>query len=97
MARPSARSMTFNDSFFETLGKSEPVEKLITTAAGSVEQLAKSTAPVGETGNYRDRIHVEIKIARYRKVALVIAGDEKSLLIEAKTGNLARALKAAKI
>lgn len=88
--------MEFNNAFFEQLGGSPAVEKLVVDAAQTVAAAARSSAPVG-SGDYRDRIRVQvIRHRRLRTVALVVAEDPKSLLVEAKTGNLARALQRVK-
>lgn len=94
MATAPKGTFVFNDRFFEQLGKSAPVVALVVAAAHRVEGTAKQTAPVGETHGYVNGIHVETKEAKYRTVALVVASDPKSMLIESKTGNLARAVKA---
>jgi hypothetical protein len=85
--------MQFNDNFFAEIGTSAPVKKICDDKAKSIADRARSTAPV-ETGEYRDGIKTSSKRARYRYVALVVATDPKSLLIEAKTGNLVKALRA---
>lgn len=83
--------MQFNDSIFDELGRSAGVEKLCVDVAEKVASTARATAPV-DSGNYREDIDVKVKHQK-RVVALVIARDWKSMLIESKTGNLARALK----
>lgn len=85
--------MQFNDNFFAEIGTSAPVKKLCDDKAKSVANRARASAPV-KTGAYRNGIETSSKRARYRYVALVVATDEKSLLIEAKTGNLVKALRA---
>lgn len=61
--------------------------------ADRVAAQARSTAPV-DTGAYRDSITVEVAETD-RTVVRVVAKDRKSHVIEARTGNLARALDAA--
>lgn len=51
---------------------------------------AKATAPV-DTGAYRDSIVVEDDTTD-RAVVRIVANDPKSHVIEARTGNLAKAL-----
>lgn len=88
--------MEFNNAFFEELGGSPAVEALVVAAAKRVEGAAKAAAPV-DTGAYRAGIHVEVRRHRkLRTVALVVASDPKSMIIESKRGTLARALQAAK-
>ena len=85
--------VTINNAFFEQLGRSAPVVALVNEARDRVAQTARSTAPVGETGDYKRGIVTRGKVDKKRYVGLVVATDEKSLLIESKTGNLARALR----
>ena len=84
----------FNNAFFEELSVSEPVTALVVEAAERVAQIARDGVP-HITGDYANGIGVAVKHQK-RSVALVIAADPKSMIIESKTGNLARALRAAK-
>lgn len=84
--------MQFNDAFFDTLLTSPAVESLVMQSTEAVAAEARSTAPV-DTGEYRDGIKVKKKFQK-RVVGLVRAEDPKSMIIEAKTGNLARAVRA---
>lgn len=86
--------MEFNETFFSELGKSTEVTNLCVDRANKIAELARSTAPVDES-DYRDSIQVVTKEATRRNVVLVVAGDWKAMIIESKTGNLARALKKA--
>lgn len=54
---------------------------------------AQSSAPV-ETGEYRSSIHIE-QATTDRVAIRVVADSDHALVVEAKTGNLARALDAA--
>lgn len=81
----------FNNQFFEDLGRSPEVTKLCKDKADQVAASARASAPV-DSGDYRDSIHVEIASRGRRNVALVVASDAKTMLIESETGNLARAL-----
>jgi len=63
-----------------------PLMEIADKAAGK----ARATAPV-DTGAYRDRIEVEVDETD-RTVVRVVAHDPKSSLVEARTGNLKRAL-----
>ena len=63
--------------------------------AEKVAAAARESAPVGETGDYRDGIHVQTD----RRTGLndwahayVVADAPHSGFVEARTGNLARAL-----
>jgi hypothetical protein len=84
----------FNEAFFQELSTSPAVTGLVMGVAEQIAADARSTAPV-DTGAYRDGIRVELKHQK-RSVALVVAHDKKSMLIESKTGNLVRALQRAK-
>lgn len=84
--------MIFNDKFFEEIGKSPEVTNLVRGVATDVARTARATAEV-DTGAYRNNIEVQIKEARYRNVALVVGTDPKTLIIEAHTHNLLRALR----
>lgn len=84
--------MQFNDSFFEELGKSAGVERLTKAAAEKVASAARSSAPV-DTGDYKRRLVVVKKQSSKRTVYLVKGTDPKTMLIESKTGNLARSLR----
>lgn len=64
--------------------------------AEAVADAAIASAPV-KTGNYRDSIHVEVDESPVdgRARARVVASAPHAHLVEARTGNLARALNAA--
>jgi hypothetical protein len=86
-------AVKFNNSFFSRLGHSARVTALLQRKAEAVAARAKATAPV-DTGAYRNSIAVRIKNSATRNVALVVAEDPKSMLIESETGNLLSALNA---
>ena len=86
--------MQFNDSFFEQMGKSAGVERLVEDRADAVAAAARATAPVAE-GDYRDGITVVKRESDKRTVFLVKGTNWKTMLIESKTGNLVRALRRA--
>lgn len=88
-----AGRMEFNEAFFERLGKSPEVTALCVSKAEQTATNARASAPV-DTEAYRNSISVSVQPRRRRNAAVVTAADWKSLLIESKTGNLARALKA---
>lgn len=87
-----ASGMDFNPSFFKQLGHSSGVRAECVSIANEVAANARSSAPV-DTGAYRAGIKVKVESHGDRNVAVVVASDEKSLLIESQTGNLARALR----
>lgn len=66
------------------------VRAAVAAAADQVAQRAITNAPV-QTGAYRDSIHRE-SITTDRAVERVVANAPHALLVEARTGNLARAL-----
>ena len=84
--------MMFNDGYFDELGNSAPVERIVVGAAEDAASVARSTAPV-DSGEYRDSIHVEVDRAAHRVVAKVVASSDHSMLVESQTGNLSRALR----
>ena len=71
------------------------VEQLTDAAGERALQSATVSAPVDE-GNYQRGLRSEHHESRYRRTTRVVGTDSKTMLIESKTGNLARALKAAK-
>lgn len=85
--------MKFEDSYFGQLLVSPAVEALVKAPAERVATVARANAPV-DTGAYRNSIRTTTKRQK-RVVALVQATDPKAMLIEARTGNLVRALRAA--
>ncbi len=95
MARNGHTDVEFNPRFFETVLRQPKVEAVVDQAAQRALAVAKATAPV-DSGEYRDGLHIEHHDSRYRRAARVVGGDDKTMIIESKTGNLARALKAAK-
>lgn len=82
-----------NSDGVKELLKSPEVEEHLAGLASIVEGAAVSGAPV-ETGRYRDSIYYETEQKANRVIAIVATSDPAGRLIEAKTGNLARALDA---
>lgn len=85
-------AVQFNNAYFEQLSRSPGVVRITVDAARRIAATARSTAPAA-TGAYRNSIVVRLKYQR-RAVALVVGTDRKTMIIESKTGNLARALRA---
>ncbi|MFI8593731.1 HK97 gp10 family phage protein [Microbacterium sp. NPDC078428] len=85
-------AVKFNNAFFDDLSRSAGVAALVDEATERIAQTARSTAPT-ESGDYRDGIVTAGKYQR-RYVGLVIGTDPKTMIIESRTGNLARALRA---
>lgn len=87
-------SFTFNDEFFSELGASPAVIDLTTAAAEKVLAASKASAPVA-TGGYKRSLHLETRQKKYRRQVVVVADADDALLVESRTGNLARALRSA--
>lgn len=86
-----AADAQINDSFFSELGHSPAVTALCVQKAEEVAAIARASGPK-DTNDYVNSIRVEVVSGATRNTARVIAGDRKSMIIESKTGNLARAL-----
>ena len=84
-----------NPRFFETVLRQPRVERLVDEVADAALTNARTGAPV-DTEAYRNGLHIEHHESRFRRTTRVVGSDEKTMLIESKTGNLARALKGAK-
>lgn len=72
---------------------SDGVRGMLTVKAGSVLAAAQSTAPI-ESGAYKASLSI-IQATTDRAVVRVGAGVDYALVVEARTGNLARSLDAA--
>lgn len=94
MPRMGQTIVEFNPKFFDEIMRSAGVERLTDESAERTLAIAKATAPV-DTAAYRDGLHIEHRESRHRRVTRVVGDDAKTLLVESKTGNLARALKQA--
>lgn len=86
--------MRFNDSYIPGLGKSPAVVAIVRAKAEQIAAAARASAPV-DTGEYRDSIHVEMESTPYRVVGKVVASSGHAMAVEARTGNLQRALRSA--
>lgn len=95
MVRKGQTEVDFNPEFFDNIMRSSGVERLSESVARSALVTAQSAAPV-DTGAYRRGLHIEHHQSKFRDAVRVVGSDPKTMLIEAKTGNLARALKATK-
>jgi len=95
MARSGDTDVQFNEGFFESVLRTAPVEALVDGVGNRALGIAQANAPV-DTEEYRNGLHLEHHDSRYRRTTRVVGDDSKTLLIESKTGNLARALKGAK-
>lgn len=83
----------FNDAVFDEILKSSGVDRLTKSIADEIASTARSTAPVDQ-GDYRAGIGVRKKMTPHRPVYLVVGENWKTMIIEARTGNLVRALRA---
>lgn len=86
-------SVHFNESYFDSLLQSAEVEALCMSKAQQALKVAQATAPV-DTGAYRDGLKIEVRKSAHRKSFRVVGTDKKTILVECKTGNLVRALRA---
>lgn len=95
MAGSEQIKVHFNDSFFDQMLNSAGVRALTRGAVEKALGVAKANAPV-DTGAYRDGLQVEAVQRAHRTTFMVVGHDSKTMLVESKTGNLRKALKAAK-
>jgi hypothetical protein len=85
-------SLTWNPGFFEGfLYRAPGIIASVQEAADRVAAIARGSAPV-DTGVYRNSIRVQIKFQQ-RAVAIVVADCDHAMIVESRTGNLARALR----
>lgn len=95
MARSGDSEVEFNPRFFEAVLRQPRVERLVDAVAEGALAKMRADAP-RDTEEYVNGLHIEHRESRYRRVTRVVGSDEKTLLIESKTGNMARGLKQAK-
>lgn len=84
-------AIEFNNGALDALTHAPGVVAVVMQATDRIAAQARSGAPV-DSGEYKGKIRTRVKYQK-RAVGLVEATDEKSLIIESKTGNLARAVK----
>lgn len=82
-----------NSAGIRALLNSSGVRADLTRRAERVLEAARASAPV-DTGEYRDNLHI-LEDSTDRAVVRVGSTVPHGLVVEAKTGNLARALDAA--
>lgn len=82
--------LKLNSRGMQEMLTSQGVRRVLRQEAQEVAARARSTAPV-DSGEYRDSITV-VDATTDRAVARVVAADPKGHIVEARTGNLARAL-----
>jgi len=84
----------FDQGFFDGLMRSAGIQSLQQAAAQRVLAAAQASAPM-KTGAYKRGLRIAKAEHKYRTTYLVEGTAPHTLLVEAKTGNLARALKSA--
>ena len=89
----SIHGWKLNSSGIGGLLKSDEVRSVVTARAQSVLSSAQAMAPV-DSGEYRNSIHM-FQATTDRAVTRVGSDADHALTIEARTGNLARALDSA--
>ncbi|WRS30600.1 hypothetical protein U6G28_02620 [Actinomycetaceae bacterium MB13-C1-2] len=94
MARGGDVKTEFDQGYFDSIMRSAGVQSLERDAAERVLAAAKAAAPV-KTGAYKAGLRIEKAEAKYRTVYLVVGTDWKTMLVESRSGVLARALKSA--
>lgn len=88
-------SFEFNAGFFEELGQSPGVKKLVREAADRVAGVMRDTAP-NDSGDLARSIKVEQSPVPGRVVYRVGSESEYALAQEARTGFMARSVKRAR-
>lgn len=95
MAGSGQVKVHFNDAFFDEILNSAGVRAMTRGAAEKALGVARANAPV-DTGAYRDGLEVMAVQHAHRTTFMVVGTDAKTMLVESRTGNLRKALKAAK-
>jgi hypothetical protein len=95
MPRAGQTYIDFDDRFFDAIMKSEGVKQLTRQSAERTLAQAMANAPV-DTGKYRDRLGIEEVEHAHRTTYMVVGHDAKTMLIESRTQNLARAFRKAR-
>ena len=93
MAGSGQVKVHFNDAFFDEILNSAGVRAM--TRGAAEKALGVARAPV-DTGAYRDGLEVKAVQHAHRTTFMVVGTDAKTMLVESRTGNLRKALKAAK-
>lgn len=92
MASKGQTHIDFDQRFFDTAMRMPGVKALQLEAGQKALARARATAPV-DSGNYKKGLVLKWVKRGYRDALIVEGTDPKTLLVEAKTGNLARSLK----
>lgn len=83
--------VTINPKGLNAALSQKGVRRELARIAEQTADRARSTAPT-QTGEYRDSIHSDVVDGWVRPRGRVFADADYSMSVEAKTGNLARAL-----
>lgn len=83
--------MRHNGNFYDELLVSPAVEALVMVPTKAIAAQARATAPVASR-EYQNGIRATSKKQK-RVVGIVESSDEKTMIIEARTGNMVRALR----
>lgn len=84
--------LQWDNAAMDELARGAGIAGAVMDATEDIAQTARTDAPVGATQEYRTSIKTALKYQE-RAVGLVYSDDDKALIVEAKTGNLARAVK----
>ena len=87
--------VNFNQRYFDEILRSAGVEALTKKTAERALEIAIKEAPF-KTGEYRGKLELGTKEAKYRRVYQVEGHARHTLLVEARTGHLARSLRKAR-
>ncbi|MGV9181814.1 hypothetical protein [Arcanobacterium canis] len=89
-----ADQIKFDPGFAESILRSPGIKSLINAKANAALHAAQASAPV-DSGTYKKSIKISTRHSKHRDVAVIESDDKGALAIEARTGNLARALRSA--
>ncbi len=84
-----------NEDFFNRIGHDQSISQLTHSIAEAAAIEARATAPY-DTGDYYRSIHTRKVKSKRRTMWQVVADDWKAAILEAKTGNLRKAVNRAK-
>lgn len=88
-------TITFNNAFFEQLGRSPGIVAACDEAAERIAEIAREAAPV-DKGDYKASITTRAGKRAGRHATEVVSDDPAAILVESRYGTLARATLKAK-
>ncbi|MDJ1372748.1 hypothetical protein C7K25_15525 [Gulosibacter molinativorax] len=88
-----AKNYVNSPGFIESLYDDPGLNAELQAAAERVAARVRATAPVGDSGEYKGSIHVEKSPRGGRPVYRVVADAPHAMLVESRTGNLARGVR----